>query len=72
LNEEQHAVVKEFKSPYDQARESVNRFKDWYSGAKIKPDSLEVYERNLSIKISQKEWTKLRNDLNISGTDEKS
>lgn len=72
LGEEQCAVVKEFKSPYDQAREYVDRFKNWRSGAKIKSGSLEVYESNLSIKMSIKEWIRLRNDLNISETDEKS
>ena len=65
--------MKEFKSPYDRARgECVDRFKDWHSGTKIKHSSLEDYESNLSIKMSMKEWIKLRNDLNIFKTDERS
>lgn len=71
LGEEQREVVKEFKSPYDQARECVDHFKNWHSGAKIKPGSLEVFESNLSIKMSMKEWIKLSKDLNIFETDEK-
>ncbi|KAI9765673.1 MAG: hypothetical protein M1840_007231 [Geoglossum simile] len=71
LGEEQCAVVKEFKSPYDQARESIDHFKNWHSGAKIKPGSLEDYESNLSMKMSIKEWIRLKDDPNISETDEK-
>src|SRR6266480_5317754 len=39
LGEEEYAVVKEFKSPYDRARGCVDRFKDWHSGTKIKHSS---------------------------------
>jgi hypothetical protein len=72
LNEKQHAVVKDSKLPYNQVREYVDCFKAWRSGVGAKRGSLEVYERNLSIKMSLKEWNRLSKDLNIFETDQKS
>lgn len=46
---EEHEAVKDFKSPYNQVREYVDHFKDWCSGVKIVPGSLDTYMRNLSI-----------------------
>ncbi|KAI9770442.1 MAG: hypothetical protein M1840_003328 [Geoglossum simile] len=71
LSKEQHAAAKGPKSPYDQAREYIDCFEDWHSGANIKRGSLEVYESNFSIKIPLKEWFRLRNDLNYSEKDAK-
>ncbi|KAI9864844.1 MAG: hypothetical protein M1813_002614 [Trichoglossum hirsutum] len=71
LGEEQHAVVEESKSPYNQVREYVDSFKSWSSGVRNKFGSLEVYESNLSIKMSQKEWNKLSSDLNIFEIDDR-
>jgi hypothetical protein len=65
-------VVKDSKSPYHQVREYVNHFKDLRSGVKTGPGSLENYEKNLSIKISMKDWIKLSSDLNCFETDARS
>ena len=72
MGEERYAVVKEFKSPYDQAHECVDRFEKWHSGAKVEPSSREIYEKRLPIKMSMKEWIKLHRHLHIFETDEKS
>jgi hypothetical protein len=65
-------VVKDSKSPYHQVHKYVDHFKDWHSGVKIVPSPLDAYERNLSIKMSMKDWIKLSHDLNYSEMDEKS
>jgi hypothetical protein len=72
LREEQRKVVKDSKSPYHQVHEYVDHFKDWHSGVKIVPNPLDAYERNLSIKMSMKDWIKLSHDLNYSEMDERS
>ena len=72
LVQEQHAVVEESKSSYDQAHEYVERFNDWYSRAGTTPSSLDAYEKTFSIKMTMKEWIKLSNDLNILETDQRS
>jgi hypothetical protein len=68
--EEPQAVVKESKSPYDQAREYVERFNHWSEGKT--PGSLDSYEESFSLKMPMKDWNKLSDDLNIFETDQKS
>lgn len=71
LVQEQHAVVKESKSSYDQAREYVERFNDLHSRSVTSPGSLDVYEKTLSVEMTMKEWIKLRDDLSVFETDQK-
>ena len=71
VQEEQHVVVKEFKSSYDQAREYVERFNDLHSRAGTMLGSLDVYEKTFSVEMTMKEWIKLRDDLNVFETDQK-
>jgi len=62
--EEQHAVVKNFESQYDEARTYVEVFK-------MAVGSLDSYEKPLSVKISLHDWIKLSHDLEIFDTDQK-
>jgi hypothetical protein len=65
---EQRAVVKQSKSPHNQARtyiEGFNHRNELTSG------SLDSYEEPLAIKMPMNEWTKLSDDLNIFETDQK-
>ena len=71
LREEHHAAVEKSSSAYIQARDYIDRFKKWHSGVKVMPDSLDVYERNLSFKMTLNEWIKVSNDLNYAEIDEK-
>jgi hypothetical protein len=68
--EEPRAVVKESKSPYDQAREYVERYNHWSEGKT--PGSLGSYEEPFSIKMPMEDWNRLSDDLNIFETDHKS
>ncbi|KAI9760239.1 MAG: hypothetical protein M1840_002582 [Geoglossum simile] len=68
LNKELHVAVKEPKSPYNQVREYVDCFE---ARVNAKRGSLGVYKSNLSVKMSMREWAKLRTDLHIFETDQK-
>jgi len=68
--EELRAVVKESKSPYDQAREYVERFNHWSEGKT--PGSLNSYEESFFIRMPVEDWNRLSDDLNIIETDQKS
>jgi hypothetical protein len=65
---EQRAVVKEPKSPYNQARTYIEGFNH---RNELTSSSLDSYEEPLAIKMPMNEWTKLSDDLNISETDQK-
>ena len=72
VQEEQHAVVKDLKSSYDQVREYIEGFNNFISRTGTKCSSLDVYQKPLSVKMPMKEWIKLRDDLNVFETDQKS
>jgi hypothetical protein len=59
-----------YQTPYEQAREAVDQFKAWHSGTRVGPGSSETYEGNFSTKMREREWIRLKNDLDIFETDE--
>ena len=66
--QEQRVVVKEPKSPYNQARTYIESFNHQNE---LTSNSRESYEEPFAIKMPMKEWFKLIKDFNISETDQK-
>ena len=64
--DEQPAVVDEYKSPYDEAFEYIQECK----GLRPPCRHLEDYEKPLAIKISIRDWMKLSHDLDLNSEDE--
>jgi hypothetical protein len=73
--ESQCAVVTENKSPYDQARDYVERFNCWNEAKTftlLTSDEVNSYEKPFSLKMPFDDWIKLSDDLQIFETDQKS
>ena len=66
--QEQGAVAKESKSPYNQARMYIESFTH---RNELTSNSRESYEEPFAIKMPVKEWFKLIEDLDIFETDQK-
>jgi hypothetical protein len=68
IGKEQPATAR--LTPYNQACEFLQQWKDWRSSRLSTLGLLGCLEKPLSMKINVKEWAKLYSDFNLGETDE--